>query len=109
VLTPDNHLFEIRNTDEQITIGMAWMAVWTHAGKRSAFICDVYIRPGWRSKGYGTQTMHLLEKRAKEFTGVSEIGLHVLWQNEVAQSLYKKLGFKPTGINMIKTLDVEYS
>jgi RimJ/RimL family protein N-acetyltransferase len=107
IATPDNHLFAINRPEGPVTIGMAWLAIWKHSGKHSAFICDVFIRPEWRNKGYGTQTMQLLEKKSRELKNVSEIGLHVLWQNEVAQSVYKKLGFKPTGINMIKHLDVE--
>jgi ribosomal protein S18 acetylase RimI-like enzyme len=107
VATPDNHLFTISMLEEKVIIGMAWLAVWKHSGKHSAFICDIYIRPEWRNRGYGTQTMQLLEKKIRGFKNVSEIGLHVLWQNKVAQSLYNKLGFKPTGINMIKHLDVE--
>jgi len=106
VLTPDNFLYALRKMDDQRVIGMAWLAVWMHSGKRSAFICDVFIRPGWRNRGYGTHAMNLLEQKAREFKDVSEIGLHVLWQNMAAQSVYKKLGFKPTGINMIKHLDV---
>ena len=105
VSTPDNYLYELRKVNDQAPIGMAWLAIWVNSGKRSAFICDVYVRHEWRSQGYGTQAMRLLEKKAREFDGVSEIGLHVLWQNNAAQSVYKKLGFKPTGINMIKHLD----
>lgn len=106
VSTPDNYLLEIKKSDEDVTVGMAWMAIWSNSGKRAAFICDIYIRPAWRNKGFGTQTMCLLEEKAKGFKGVSELGLHVLWQNEVAQVIYKKLGFKPTGINMIKRLEI---
>ena len=104
VLTPNNYLYAIRKADEQVVIGMAWIAIWNNAGRRAAFICDIYIRPEWRNLGYGTLTMHLLEQQIHKFSDVSEIGLHVLWQNKAAQSLYRKLGFKPTGINMIKSL-----
>lgn len=107
VSTPDNYLFEIVKADDEATLGMAWLALWTHSQIRSAFICDIYLRPEWRNKGYGTQTMRLLEEKARGFKGVTEIGLHVLWQNEVAQHMYKKLGFKPTGINMIKQLHMQ--
>lgn len=107
VSTPNNYLYEIRKVDDQVPIGMAWLAVWINSGKRSAFVCDVFIRPDWRSRGYGTQVMRLLEEKVREFKDVSEIGLHVLWQNQAAQSVYKKMGFKPTGINMIKHLDIE--
>ena len=104
VATPNNYLYEIRKVDDQVPVGMAWLAIWVNAGKRSAFVCDLYIRPDWRLRGYGTQTMKLLEQKVREFEGVSEIGLHVLWQNKAAQAVYMKLGFKPTGINMIKRL-----
>lgn len=79
VSTPGNYLYELRKVNGQVPIGMAWLAIWVNSGKRSAFICDVYVRPEWRSQGYGTQAMRLL----------------------------RKLGFQPTGINMIKHLDAE--
>ena len=105
IFTPNNYLYELRKADGQVSIGMAWLALWVNAGKRSAFVCDVFVRPEWRNQGYGTQAMRLLELKARGFEGVSEIGLHVLWQNKAAQSVYQKLGFQPTGINMIKHLD----
>ena len=104
VLTPNNYLYAIKKMDEEALIGMAWIAIWNNAGRRSAFVCDIYIRAEWRNLGYGTQTMRLLEQQIHKLGDVSEIGLHVLWQNKAAQSLYRKLGFKPTGINMIKSL-----
>ena len=47
--------------------------------------------------------MKVLEKRLS-YDGVKEIKLRVAFENNRALNLYKKVGFKITGYNMIKKI-----
>jgi ribosomal protein S18 acetylase RimI-like enzyme len=74
------------------------------APTKSAFIFDIEMDPGERGKGYGRQTMQLLEAKAREL-GVRKMELHVFAKNAVAKSLYESLGYQTSSTNMVKRLD----
>ena len=103
--TQNHHLYEIIEVDQSATVGMAWLIVAEDLGKIHAYICDIYILPKCQNKGYGANAIRLLEIKAKEQFGASEIGLHVFYHNLPAQSLYNKMGYKPTGLSMKKFLN----
>jgi ribosomal protein S18 acetylase RimI-like enzyme len=100
--TPDQYLFTIRD-DGALSLGVLWIAVQKRAGKRVAYVYDVYINPIYRRRGYAAAAFLALENKARDL-GFSGIALHVFGQNLGAQALYAKLGFITTDINMFKTL-----
>ena len=103
VATIDHYLMciEINTEVDTILIGYLW---YNHnKNKISAFIYDFYIFPEYQNKGYGTATVKALEKRLS-YDGVKEIKLRVAFENNRALNLYKKIGFKITGYNMIKKI-----
>lgn len=60
-----------------------------------AFSTDTYCQ----GKGYAKQALMILPSFIKEnFNGINEILLAVNVKNEVAQELYKKIGFKDEGL-----------
>jgi len=69
----------------------------------SVFIYDFCILPAHQNTGYGKQALNVFEAMlAKD--GFRQIGLRVAADNERAQHLYLKGGFRATGINMIRRI-----
>jgi len=101
--TPDNYLFEIKSNDAGVTVGFLWFALVEKNGIRSAFVYDVEIKAEFRRQGHAGAAFDALEPIVSEL-GLNRIGLHVFKQNQAAQALYKKLGYKVTSINMQKQL-----
>ncbi|EXX85051.1 alanine acetyltransferase [Paenibacillus darwinianus] len=62
-----------------------------------AHVTNIAVRNGWRGYGYGERLMRELQKLAVE-NGTTAMTLEVRVSNEVAQRLYRKLGFKPSGL-----------
>lgn len=87
--TKDNFLYRIEN-NKQEDVGILW---YIKQSESRAFIADILIFEDFRSKGYGRQTLLLLENEAKE-KGVNMIALHVFKFNTIAFSLYSSLGYK---------------
>lgn len=83
--------------------GYLWVNVTEKRGVREAFIYDIYIFEPFQGRGYGKQTLLLLDEEARKLK-VAKIGLHVFGHNERAFGLYKKMGFQVTDITMSKTL-----
>lgn len=96
--TANNKLFTIQDGSEEV--GIIWLAI------RSAdkgFIYDINIWESYQGRGYGKQAMLEIEKVGRSL-GLKSIGLHVFGHNKVAHSLYKKLGYVETNINMEKRI-----
>ncbi|MBC8352065.1 MAG: GNAT family N-acetyltransferase [Planctomycetes bacterium] len=102
--TPNNHLFEIVSKENGTSVGVLWFAVVEQHGIKSAFVYDIEIEPQYRRKGFAEAACNALESRVREL-GLTNIGLHVFGNNMGAQALYKKLGFRVTGLNMLKVVD----
>lgn len=60
-------------------------------------ITNIAVRPEWRRMGAATYLITQL-KRFASAEGVNSMTLEVRVSNEGAQTLYKKMGFKPEGI-----------
>jgi ribosomal protein S18 acetylase RimI-like enzyme len=97
----DQFLFTI-NADSS-WVGILWFGVRGAADNRKAFIYDIQLNESERGKGFGKQAMILLEDEVKKL-GLKHIGLHVFGHNTVARSLYEKLGYETTNVNMEKKL-----
>ncbi|MFZ2422705.1 MAG: GNAT family N-acetyltransferase [Anaerolineae bacterium] len=103
VVTPDQHLFTIRDAASARAVGVIWLAVMPHFGRPSAFIYDLRIFDAFQRRGYGMQAMLAVEHEAQAL-GMERIGLHVFGHNSAAQALYLKLGYTITNVNMVKHL-----
>ena len=101
--TPDDHLFEIVDTEGGSSLGTLWFAVEDRHGVRGAFVYDLEVRPEYRRLGHAERAFGLLEAIVLAL-GLPHIGLHVFAQNQGAQDLYRKLGYTVTGLNMHKKL-----
>lgn len=104
VATPNNYLFQILASPDGPVVGHIWYAIQDNHGQRSAFVFDVEIKPEFRQRGYASDAFEAM-RTDLEALGIKSIGLHVFAFNEVALALYKKLGFRVTGVNMQKRLD----
>jgi ribosomal protein S18 acetylase RimI-like enzyme len=98
--TPDNFLYTIEDADSN-PVGVLWFAVQTRFNSRVAYVYDVEIWPHQRRKGHAYRAFCALEHEVRRL-GLSGIALHVFGHNAEAQSLYAKLGFRPTNINLFK-------
>lgn len=98
--TPDNFLYTIEDSDSS-PVGVLWFAVQTRFNSRVAYVYDVEIWPHHRRKGHAYRAFCALEQEVRRL-GWSGIALHVFGHNAEAQSLYAKLGFRPTNINLFK-------
>ena len=106
VATPGHHLLCILLAEEsgaeEESLGYLWHAF--HADRGETFICDFYMDPAHRGRGYGKAAMAVLEAELKAM-GVDQIKLRVAQDNPRALALYQELGFVITGYNMAKHLD----
>ena len=101
-LQSENHyLYSVYDGDQ--AVGIIWMRANFDRPTKSGFIFELWIEEGFRGKGYGKQAMLLIEEKALEM-GLKSLGLHVFAYNDVARSLYEKLGYEVSSLNMTKGL-----
>lgn len=101
--TRDHHLFTIEDAGHNEKVGTIWLAVDREAAVPAGFIYDLFIDEPFRRKGFATQAMLALEEKAKEL-GLITLRLHVFVHYDVARSLYEKLDYEVTSLNMAKRL-----
>lgn len=101
VATPNHHIFTVCEGEQRV--GIVWMRATLDAPIKSGFIFDIAIEEDQRSKGFGKQTMQLVEDQAREM-GLTQMGLHVFAKNKVARNLYEGLGYEVKSLNMTKLL-----
>jgi len=99
--TRRHHFLNVIDKKSGVTIGHVWFYVDKH--KKRAFLYDILINAAYRGKGYGRETMQLLECKLKS-VGISHLGLHVFAHNQVAINLYKNQGYYMASYNMQKDL-----
>lgn len=99
----DSHLiFTVWDGDQPV--GRTWLHTRLDAPTKAGFIFDIEIDATQRGKGYGRQTMLLLEDKARQF-GIQKMELHVFAKNAVAKKLYETLGYETSSSNMVKRLE----
>lgn len=101
--TPGNCFFTVRDGASYEAIGMLWFAEQERGGKRIAYVYDVAIDAPHQRKGHARRAFAALEAEVAQ-RGLSGIALHVFGHNSGARSLYEKLGYVPTNINLFKPL-----
>ena len=99
--TPGHYFFNIIVDRENV--GKIWMEVLVRRGKIEAYLWDIVIDEKHRGKGYGKDTMMLMEDFVKK-KGAGKISLNVFAYNHVARKLYTGAGYVDSAITMIKTL-----
>jgi RimJ/RimL family protein N-acetyltransferase len=104
VASKNQHLFSIVDELTGGKVGMIWFAVIEKRESRLAFVYDFFIDPESRRRGYGTQALGALEETVKAL-GINRIALHVFGHNHAARTLYDKIGYTVTDINMAKELN----
>jgi ribosomal protein S18 acetylase RimI-like enzyme len=100
----NQYLFSIQDDALAQNVGMIWFALNDHGRRQSAFVCDFLIFEQFRRHGYGMQALHALEGEVRQL-GLDTISLHVFGHNLPARSLYEKMGYVITNINMTKDLN----
>ena len=79
--------------------GMVAMSYSTEAGGLCAWIEDIYIRPQYRKKGFGTSFLTFVKEH---YTGrVARIRLEAEPENQQAMSVYRKAGFEILGYTQL--------
>lgn len=71
--------------------------------ENEVFIYDLNIDNAYQGRGYGKQTMTILEDHVRKLGG-NKILLHVFGHNKIAISLYEKMGYQAYSINMSKNI-----
>lgn len=97
----DHYLFTIY--DAQDAVGIIWMKANLDSPKPSGFIFDLEIDEKFRHKGYATRAMLQLEEFAREL-GLRQLALHVFAHNRIARTMYEKLDYQVSSLNMLKEL-----
>ena len=102
--TPNQYLYNIilSGETENCYIGYLWVDI--DDQKKRCFVADIYINPDNRHQGWGRKTLELLDLNMKQ-RGITRIVLHVFGNNQIAQELYKKMGYQVIGLNMQKWLN----
>lgn len=85
-----------------VSLGTIWCAKDSNHGA-NAFVYDLFLEPDHRGQGYGTAAMEKLFSVLRDH-GFKAVGLHVYTHNQAAMSLYEKVGFKATGMNLCREL-----
>ena len=66
-------------------------------------VVDLYIDEGYRSQGLGTKMLSIMQAYFKE-KGCDSMWISHFAPNEIAQVAYKKFGFVPRQIGMLKNI-----
>jgi len=99
-----NHVFfSIVDEGTGDVVGYIWLHIAPGEGPKKAFIYDLIIFEKFRKRGYGRAALVALEEYAKE-KRIASISLHVFAHNAAALSLYRKMGYEVTSMNMKKNI-----
>jgi len=91
--------------DEGRIIAMATLlyTVSTAEGGRAALFEDLVVRPEYRGRGVGRALLAYVIERAKA-DGALRLSLLTDGDNERAQALYRKLGFRPSAMRPMRLM-----
>ena len=91
--TEHNYLMTIVEEDSEESAGFIWTIHEETEEKKQSFVCDFAIWESKRRKGYATEALRLVEKKAVE-VGCQESVLFLADSNDAARTLYEKCGYQ---------------
>ena len=100
--TENNYFYAVLNGSGQ-TVGSLWFVEAPRVGYRVAYVFDIFVKSEHRRQGHANRALAALEIEAAA-RGLAGIALQVFGHNLSARSLYSKLGYSPTNINLYKPL-----
>ncbi|MFT5880709.1 MAG: ribosomal protein S18 acetylase RimI-like enzyme [Moritella sp.] len=100
IKTKNNHLFEIKENNNDQIVGHLWIAIDEQLNQKSAFIYDIEIYEMFRRKGLAKSVLRNAEEFVME-AGIYSIGLHVFSHNKEAKALYSGLDYKTVDENTV--------
>ena len=101
--TPDHFFYSIVDDNLDKKVGYLRFSIREENNLRFPCLSDIIIFPAYRLQSYATHVMRLLEEKVQSL-GFDEIKLHVYAHNHVAKTLYEKLGYRATNIQMTRKL-----
>ena len=102
LLTPDNYLFDIKDSALGECVGAIWAGV-VEEERREGFVFDLVIHESCRRKGYARLAMQEIEAFFVTLN-VRSIALEVYFDNAGARRLYDESGYQVTSQSMRKML-----
>ena len=103
LLTKRHYFYTIRSVLTGEHLGDIWLADDAANFPRSGFIYGLHIVETHRRQGVAQAAMRAVEMVAQSL-GFDTLRLHVFGRNREAISLYQKLGYAVTDLNMVKCL-----
>lgn len=101
VKAPDQFLYTLHA--DGIKVGVLHFGIRRDRKAPYVYIWDIIIDQDQRGKGFGKQVMQAIEEQVIKL-GHSRIALNVFGHNTPAVSLYKKMGYQPSSITMVKVI-----
>jgi uncharacterized protein (DUF952 family)/RimJ/RimL family protein N-acetyltransferase len=102
-IAPDHRLFTLLDRVTGKPAGTIWYRVMDRAGGRMVYLCDLFLDPAFRGRGFGGEAMAFVEAEARRL-GARSIALHVFGHNTAARALYERCGFRPTSLVLRREL-----
>jgi len=99
--TPGHYFACIIDEVTNIGVGTLWFRADASSGE--AYIYYIMVAPEHRRKGYAGAALNEVAHLARS-KGCARLALNVFTRNEIAQSLYRKLGFHAVSLHMNKPL-----
>lgn len=84
-------------------VGMVEREIPIYTVAEFGFIHDLFVDEGYRNEGVGRQMVMLAIERFRDI-GVAQVRLDTAAENEVARSLFRACGFRPSAIEMLVEL-----
>ena len=98
--TPNHYFWTVA---DESSAGIGWLWVFVEPEKGRAFIYDIALAEEQRGKGYGRQTLQVLESMVRPM-GIRRIALNVFGKNAVARHLYDTEGYYVVATAMQKDI-----
>jgi ribosomal protein S18 acetylase RimI-like enzyme len=99
----DHHMYVVERETGEPVGHLFWAKRQSPGSASRAFLYQIYIAEPFRGRGLGRQAMELLEAEVRT-EGLPGIDLNVWGGNDLARSLYRKLGFEERAVFMSKEL-----
>ncbi len=99
--TPGQRFCHIVDETKQLRVGETWYSSTVEGGQVHFWVQWIWVEPEHRRRGYATAALQRLEEEASRL-GAPRIVLEVWADNPDAMALYRKLGFVPAHLTLVK-------